>query len=54
LEVKVSNNTTSNKSLPDTYFYVTGEWKVWQYDVRIKISKPVFETTAASDFTVLF
>jgi hypothetical protein len=25
LEVKVSNNTTSNKSLPDTYFYVTGE-----------------------------
>jgi len=56
LEIKVRNNTTlnTNKPLPDKYFYIKWEWKLWQYDVRIKISKPVFDTTAASDFTVLF
>jgi len=51
LEIKVKNN---NWAIPDKYFYITWEWKVGKYDVRIKISKPVFETTAASDFTVLF
>jgi len=52
LEIKIENN--SSKPLPDTYFHILWEWKVGKYDVRIKISKPVFDTTAASDFTVLF
>ena len=43
-----------NKNIPDEYFHILCEGKVSDYDVKILISKPVFDTTAASDFTVLF
>ena len=55
LEIKITNDIGAiPKPLPDTYFHILWEWKVGKYDVRIKIAKPIFETTAASDFTVLF
>ncbi len=50
LEVKLD----AWKEIPKLDFNVTWRWKAWEYDVSIKMQKPVFETTAASDFTVLF
>ena len=40
--------------IPDLDFHILWEGKVSEYDVKIILTKPVFETTAASDFTVLF
>jgi len=53
LEVKVDTNDT-NISLPWKYFNIVWEWKAWEYDVKIMIKKPIFNSNAASDFTVLF
>ena len=56
LEVKLTAKDASNNliPIPDLNFHITWEGKVMEYDVKILISKPVFDTTAASDFTVLF
>jgi len=56
LEVKLLAKDSFGNPLPipDQYFHILGEGKVVDYDVKILISKPVFDTTAASDFTVLF
>jgi len=50
LEVKLN----AWKQIPKLDFNIAWRWKDWEYDVSIKLKKPVFETTAASDFTVLF
>lgn len=50
LEVKLN----AWKQIPKLNFDITWRWKAWEYDVSIKLKKPVFNTTAASDFTVLF
>ena len=50
LEVKVNAWT----SIPWKNFNIVGEWKAWAYDVKIMIKKPIFNSSAASDFTVLF
>ena len=50
LEVKLNAWT----QIPKLDFDITWRWKAWEYDVSIKLKKPVFDTTAASDFTVLF
>lgn len=50
LEVKLN----AWKQIPKLDFDITWRWKAWEYDVSIKIKKSVFNTTAASDFTVLF
>ena len=50
LELKLS----TSKSIPDLYYHIMWEWKVMDYNVKILITKPVFNTSAASDFTVLF
>ena len=52
LEVKIFNE--ESKKLPDVFYHIKWEAKVWAYDVRIKINKPVFDVNAASDFTVMF
>jgi len=57
LEVKLiakKNSADFIDNFPDLNFHIIGEGKVIDYDVKILISKPVFEATAASDFTVLF
>ena len=41
-------------SIPDMNFHILWEWKVIDYDVKIIITKPVFDASVASDFTVLF
>ena len=50
LEVKVN----AWASIPWKNFNIVGEWKAWAYDVKIMIKKPIFNSSAASDFTVLF
>ncbi len=52
LEISIFNE--DNKQLPDIFYHIKWEAKVWAYDVRIKINKPVFDVNAASDFTVMF
>lgn len=42
------------KKLPDLNFNILWEWKAWEYDVKIRFKRPIFNSTAASDFTVLF
>ncbi len=57
LEVKLKAEDAAGDGtipIPDLNFHITGEGKVIDYDVKILISKPVFDTTAASDFTILF
>ncbi len=50
LEVKVDAWT----SIPWKNFNILWEWRAWEYDVKIMIKKPIFDSSAASDFTVLF
>jgi len=50
LEVKVDAWT----SLPWKNFNILWEWIAWEYDVKIMIKKPIFNSNSASDFTVLF
>ena len=54
LEIKLEVNNDSVINIPDSNFHILWEWKVGEYDVKIKMEKSVFETSAASDFTVLF
>ncbi len=56
LELRLTAKDASNNliSIPDLNFHITWRGKVMDYDVKILISKPVFNSTAASDFTVLF
>ena len=56
LELKLTAKQSSNStvSIPDLNYHIVGEGKVMDYNVKILITKPVFNTTAASDFTVLF
>ena len=50
LEVRLNTGSP----IPDLNFHILWEWKVMEYDVRIIISQPIFNSNAASDFTVLF
>ena len=50
LEVKVDAWTP----IPWKNFNILWEWIAWEYDVRIMIKKSIFNSSAASDFTVLF
>ena len=50
LEVKLN----AWKQIPKLDFDIVWRWKAWEYDVSIKLKKPVFEATSASDFTILF
>ena len=50
LEVKVDAWT----SIPWKNFNILWEWRAGEYDVKIMIKKPIFDSSAASDFTVLF
>lgn len=51
LEVKLD---TAWDRIPWLEYDITGRWRVWEYDVKILLQKPIFKTSAASDFTVLF
>ncbi len=50
LEVKVNTWTP----IPWKNFNILWEWRAWEYDVKIMIKKSIFNSSAASDFTVLF
>jgi hypothetical protein len=40
--------------IPDVNFHILWEGKVFDYDVKIIITRPVHKSSAATDFTVLF
>lgn len=50
LEIKID----AWKSIPSNYFTITWHWKVFDYDVKIRYKKNVFNVSESSDFTILF
>ncbi len=52
LEYKITLDTT--KKISDRFFHINGFGKIWKYKVKIKIDKPVVESSASSDFTIIF
>lgn len=51
LEVKLNTNWVK---IPWLEYDIVWRWKAWEYDVKIFLQKPIFRSSAASDFTVLF
>ena len=54
LRLKAKDSSGNPLPIPDLNYHIIWEGKVMDYGVKILITKPVFNTTAASDFTVLF
>lgn len=52
-KLEILNNSTA-VTIPDRFFHIYWNSKVWKYHVIIKIDKPVINTNSSSDFTILF
>ncbi len=50
LEVKIDAGT----EIPDLYYHITAESTIWKYNVKILKDKPLFESSEAGDYVILF
>jgi len=50
-----SDIACNNKiTIPDRYYNIYWNSKVWKYNVQIKVKKPIVNSDAASDFAIVF
>lgn len=45
---------TSDQSLSDSAYRISGQARVWSYNITVSTSKPVMDTNTLSDFTIIF
>lgn len=41
-------------NIPDRFYHIYGNSKVWKYNVQIKLDTPISNTDSSSDFAILF